>query len=149
GSILLPNQWSLRPAGRQIELRDFPINIAVHPSGNFAAVLHSGYSANLVSIVDLISGQAISHAPVEQRFYGIEFSQDGARLFCSGGEQEVIHAFDFSAAHLEKERTIRLRDMQERGVPAGLAIDSATRRVFVANVWGDRVTKIDLPEAKV
>ena len=31
GSILLPNQWSLRPAGRQIELGDFPVNIALHP----------------------------------------------------------------------------------------------------------------------
>ena len=31
GSVLLPNQWSLRPVGQQIELGDFPINIAVHP----------------------------------------------------------------------------------------------------------------------
>src|SRR5437773_2105720 len=35
GSVLLPNQWSLRPAGEQIELRDFPINISVHPHGRF------------------------------------------------------------------------------------------------------------------
>src|SRR5690348_15224771 len=44
GSVLLPNQWSLRPAGTQIDLRDFPVNIAVHPDGGFVAVLHSGYS---------------------------------------------------------------------------------------------------------
>src|SRR5258708_1897737 len=25
GSVLLPNQWSLRPAGQQVELGDFPI----------------------------------------------------------------------------------------------------------------------------
>ncbi|HUA39573.1 MAG TPA: hypothetical protein VMA35_14365, partial [Candidatus Sulfopaludibacter sp.] len=25
GSALLPNQWSLRPAGRQVELGDFPV----------------------------------------------------------------------------------------------------------------------------
>src|SRR5690349_12856009 len=31
GSVLLPNQWSLRPVGRQIELGDFPVNIAAHP----------------------------------------------------------------------------------------------------------------------
>src|SRR5690242_9506994 len=54
GSVLLPNQWSLRPVGKQIELRDFPINIAVHPSGQFVAVLHSGYSAHQVTIVDLM-----------------------------------------------------------------------------------------------
>src|ERR1043166_3871721 len=42
GSVLLPNQWSLRPVGRQIELRDFPVNVAVHPGGGFAAVQHRG-----------------------------------------------------------------------------------------------------------
>src|SRR3712207_3089584 len=31
GSILLPNQWSLRPAGLQLELGDFPVNLALHP----------------------------------------------------------------------------------------------------------------------
>ncbi len=29
--VLLPNQWSLRPAGRQVPLGDFPVNIAMHP----------------------------------------------------------------------------------------------------------------------
>ena len=42
GSVLLPNQWSLRPAGKQIPVGDFPINIAMHSGGRFAAVLHSG-----------------------------------------------------------------------------------------------------------
>ena len=41
GAVLLPNQWYLRPAGKQILLGDFPVNIAVHPGGKFAAVLHS------------------------------------------------------------------------------------------------------------
>src|SRR5262245_46499951 len=59
GSVLLPNMWSLRPAGTQIELRDFPVNVAVHPKGRFAAVLHSGYSAHVVSIVDLRLGKAV------------------------------------------------------------------------------------------
>src|SRR5689334_1725996 len=68
GSVLLPNQWSLRPAGKQIELRDFPVNIAVHPRGRFAAVLHSGYSAHLVAIVDLQLGKIVSHVPISQSF---------------------------------------------------------------------------------
>src|SRR5712671_4165232 len=84
GSVLLPNQWSLRPVGRQIELRDFPVNIAVHPGGRYAAVLHSGYSLHQISIVDLNSSETVSHTGLDQSFYGIEFSRDGKRLFCSG-----------------------------------------------------------------
>src|SRR4029077_13256727 len=76
GSVLLPNQWSLRPVGKQIELRDFPVNIAVHPGGRFVAVLHSGYSAHQITIVDLLGGQAVGHADLTQSFYGLEFSRD-------------------------------------------------------------------------
>src|SRR5437867_9593913 len=84
GSVLLPNQWSLRPAGITVELRDFPINIAVHPAGRYAAVLHSGYSRHQILVVDIAAAQVISHADVNQSFYGLEFSQDGKTLFCSG-----------------------------------------------------------------
>jgi hypothetical protein len=43
GSMLLPNRWSLRPVGQQVPLGDFPVNIVVHPSGRFAAVVHCGH----------------------------------------------------------------------------------------------------------
>jgi len=56
GSILLPNQWSLRPAGRQVELGDFPVNIAVHPDGRFAAVVHCGYGPHEIVVVNVKAG---------------------------------------------------------------------------------------------
>ena len=149
GSVLLPNQWSLRPVGRQIELRDFPVNIAVHPGGRYAAVLHSGYSLHQVSVVDLNSGETVSHASLDQTFYGLEFSRDGKRLFCSGAGKEVVHAFDFQNGNLVNPEELKLRDVRLRGVPAGLAVDSTTRHLFVANLWGDRVTHVELfPEFK-
>jgi DNA-binding beta-propeller fold protein YncE len=150
GSVLLPNQWSLRPAGKQIELRDFPINIAVHPGGRFVAILHSGYSAHQIIIVDLTKGEAVSHAPLNQSFYGIEWSHDGSRLFCSGAGEELIHTFDFNNGSLTHHEKIQLRDIKERAVPAGLALDSKSQTLFAANVWGDRVTRIDLlPQPKI
>src|SRR5437764_15289563 len=53
GSILLPNQWSLRPAGKQIELGDFPVNLALHPTGDWLAVLHAGYGTHEVVVLSL------------------------------------------------------------------------------------------------
>ncbi|MGA2863379.1 MAG: hypothetical protein ABSF95_02715 [Verrucomicrobiota bacterium] len=95
GSVLLPNQWSLRPTGRQVELADFPINVAVHPGGQFAAVLHSGFGALQVVVVDLVAAKVVARAAVPEAFYGVEFSRDGKKLFCSGAGEEVIHAYDF------------------------------------------------------
>ena len=144
GSILLPNQWSLRPAGKQIELRDFPVNIALHPKGDFVAILHSGYSANQISIIDLALGKSVSHANIEQSFYGLQFSSDGKRLFCSGAGHEVVHQFDFAHGTLQNHQEIRLRDIEERGIPAGLAINKSGTELFVANLWADRVSRVRL-----
>jgi hypothetical protein len=63
GAVLLPNQWYLRPAGKQVSLGDFPVNIAVHPSGNFAAVLHCGWGPHEIRMVAIPSGDVICAAP--------------------------------------------------------------------------------------
>jgi len=144
GSVLLPNQWSLRPVGRQVELGDFPVNIAVHPSGRFAAVLHAGYGQHEVVIVDLAACKIASRAKLRETFYGLEFSNDGRKLFCSGAGDEVVHVFKFQEGTLTEESPLKLREAKERGVPAGLTLDRAGRRLWVANVWADRVTQVDL-----
>jgi YVTN family beta-propeller protein len=150
GSVLLPNQWSLRPVGRQVELGDFPVNIAVHPRGRYAAVLHCGYSAHEIVIVDLAAAAVVSRTRIHEAFYGLEFSRDGKQLFCSGAGEELIHQFDFAEGKLSNHDRIPLRDAKQRCVPAGLAVDSSGHTLFVANVWGHRVSRVDLePETRV
>ena len=53
GFVQLPNQWRLKPAGRHLELGDFPVNIALHPTGQYAAVLHAGFREHEVVVIDL------------------------------------------------------------------------------------------------
>src|SRR5262249_19812473 len=91
GSVLLPNQWSLRPAGKQLVLGDFPVNLALHPSGRWVAVLHGGYGEHEVIIIDLQSEKTATRVGIPQAFYGLCFSPDGRTLFASGGEFEVVH----------------------------------------------------------
>jgi DNA-binding beta-propeller fold protein YncE len=150
GSVLLPNQWSLRPAGKQVELGDFPVNVAVHPDGRFAAVLHSGYGAHQILVVDIASAKVVSRTSVHETFYGLEFSQDGKQLFCSGAGEELIHSYEFQQGSLANHQRIRLRDPNQRAVPAGLAVSASGHQLFAANVWGNRVTRVDLlPQPEV
>ena len=144
GSMLLPNQWSLRPAGKQIELGDFPVNVAVHPGGQFAAVLHCGYSQHEVVVVNLAEGRIVSRTGIPESFYGITFAPEGRRLYCSGASGEVIHAFDFAEGILTGHKSIRLREARERAVPSGLALDPSGRTLFAANLWNGRVTRLNL-----
>jgi len=73
GEVLLPNGWSLRPAGRQVPLGDFPVNMALHPGGRWLAVLHAGYGPHEVIVLDLerATPGVVSRVVLEQTFYGL------------------------------------------------------------------------------
>src|ERR1051325_3637032 len=113
GSMLLPNQWMLRPAGKQIELGDFPVNIAVHPKGTFAAVLHCGYSQHEVVLVNLTDQTIASRSDVPEAFYGLAFSADGNKLYCSGSSGEEVFGFDCANGKLSHRRPLALRDAED------------------------------------
>src|SRR5262245_87060 len=82
GELRLPNQWSLRPTGKHLNVGDYPVNIAMHPGGDYLAILHAGFSEHEIVVVDLRNRkQRIScRVPLEQTFYGICFSPDGHTL---------------------------------------------------------------------
>jgi len=144
GSVLLPNLWSLRPVGHQIALGDFPVNIAIHPDNRFAAVLHCGFGQNEVVVVDLPALKIVSRTKIDEAFYGLEFSYGGNRLYCSGAGNEVIRVFNFDEGKLTADQEIPLRDLKERGIPAGMAVSAGAQNLYVANLWGQRVAKVDL-----
>jgi len=142
GAVRLPNQWWLRPVGKQILLGDFPVNIAVHPGGKFVVILHCGHGQNEVVAVELGPDKVVSRASLEEAFYGLAFSADGKKLFCSGAGDEVVHTFSFANGYLSDRQEIKLRDARLRGIPAGLAL--ARNGLFVANVWGQSISHVDV-----
>lgn len=149
GAVLLPNLWWLRPVGKQVVLGDFPVNIAVHPNGKHAAILHCGHGQNEIVVVDIAAGTVVSRVSLEEAFYGLAFSSDGKKVYCSGAGDEVIHSFTFSDGYFNEPATIQLREKKFRGIPGGLAVDKAGRHLFVANVWAHRVSEVDLEPAAV
>src|SRR5437868_3801630 len=152
GAVQLPNQWSLRPVGRQVAVGDFPVNIAVHPSGRWLAILHAGYGTHEVTIFDTEKSRQriVSRVMVDQAFYGLTFSPDGKTLYASGGEFEVVHAYDFEDGLLFHHRQIPVAAAKEKFVVGGLATDSSGSMLSIAGPWGDAVRLLRLegpPEA--
>ena len=139
GTTLLPNGWSLKPVGRQFPLGDFPVNLALHPGGQWLAVLHAGYGDHEIIIVDLNKQKKVCRVILDQTFYGLCFSPDGKQLFASGGEYEVVHAFDFDEGLLSNHRQIKIVEPKEKFIPGGLAVDPKGKTVAVAGPWGDAV----------
>ncbi len=144
GGVLLPNQWTLDPVGKQIALGDFPVNIAVHPAGRFAAILHSGNGPHEIIVVDLRSNKVASRITLEESFYGLAFNADGKRLYASGAGREVIQSFSFANGFLSDPQDVPLRKPEERGVPSGLAVSPDGTHVYVANLLSHSVSDVTL-----
>ncbi len=146
GRVQLPNQWSLRPAGKHLALGDFPVNIAIHPDGKWAAVLHAGYGEHEIVMVELKKDKPrlVSRVSLPQTFYGICFAPDGKTLYASGGEFEVVHAFAFDRGLLSEPRDIRVAAVSDTFVVAGVAVDAAGQTLFAAGAWGDAVAVVPL-----
>ena len=142
GSMLLPNQWSLRPAGTQTELGDFPVNLALHPGGKFAAILHCGYGPHEIIVVELPAARVASRTSVAEAFYGLAFSPDGKQLACSGSSGEVVTLFNFARGLLTERASLRLRPRTVRGVPCGVAWARDGKSLFAANLWLSRVSRL-------
>src|SRR5215813_5232182 len=92
-SVLLPNRWQLSPAGKNIGLGDFPLNMAMSPDGRYLAINHNGHSRQFVGVVDLQTEKTVSQVTVEKSFYGIVFSRNGRTLFVSGAADNWIYAY--------------------------------------------------------
>ena len=69
------------------------------------------------------AARALLETPAEA-FYGLAFSRDGTQLFCSGSSDENIRVFHFADGKLDAAEPVPVRDVQERGVPAGLAVSA-------------------------
>lgn len=146
GAILLPNQWSLRPAGRQTTLGDFPVNLAIHPGGRWIAALHAGHGDHEIVLVDLKTLRIVNRVVVPQTFYGLCFTPDGKRLLASGGEFEVVHLFDFTEGLLSNHRQIPVAKPVDTFVVAGVAVDARGEQLYAAGPWGGAVALVPLAD---
>lgn len=144
GTVRLPNQWALDPAGRQVTLGDFPVNLAVHPGGRYVAAIHCGYGPHELIIVDIAAKAMVSRVRIREGFYGLAFSPDGQRLYASGAGTEAIFAFEFREGYLGAPQDLPLRPAKERGIPCGLTVAPDGTELFVANVLGQSVSRLRL-----
>jgi DNA-binding beta-propeller fold protein YncE len=146
GLIRLPNQWALRPAGKQIEVGDFPVALALHPAGKYLAVLHAGYGPHEIFVLDIAGPRqrVISRVVLAQTFGGLAFAPDGNTLYAGGGEFGVVHAFSFADGYLARHRELSVAGPKEKFIAAGLAVDPAGKWLYTAGTWSHSVCLLPL-----
>ena len=152
GSVLLPNGWSIKGAGRQSKLGDFPVLVEQHPTENILAVLHAGYGEHEVVTVDARNGKVIARVTMPETFAGLAWSRDGRSLYVGGGWDDVVYRFDHGQGLLSNQSKIvfpkPLPDRQRRA-PAGLVLSSDGKSIWTANVVGHTISKFNTADGSL
>ena len=145
---LLPNGWSLRPAGEQVDLGDFPSHMELSPDGKFAAVLHAGWGTHEIRIVAITDKKVTSTVVVDQTFQGIRFSDDGSKLLVSGAEDECVYVYSHRVGYLALDSKVQVADPKEKFVVSALTGFDNDRKLLVCGMMASQLALVDIQNSK-
>jgi DNA-binding beta-propeller fold protein YncE len=142
-SILLPNGWTITPAGKQIPLSTLPMSMVISPDGGHLLVLNAGFLPPSISVVDIESLQEISRVPVDDAWLGLVFHPNGKKLYVGGGTKAVVYEFDFADGVLKLARAfpvVSAAALRDTDLVGDVALSRDGRLLFAANLFRDTVT---------
>jgi YVTN family beta-propeller protein len=148
--ILLPNGWSISPAGRSLPLGDLPLNIAVSKSKRLAAVTNNGQSVQSIQLIDLVTEKVLDNAEVAKAWYGLKFSADEKYLYASGGNDNWILQYTIKNKKLVLTDSIKLGDKWPVKIsPAGIDMDDAAQLLYVVTKENNSLYIVNLAAKQV
>jgi len=100
--FLLPNGWTLSPAGEQVTLTDLPLNIIPLADGRHALVATSGFNSHNLSLIDLAEKSVVTDANVRQSWFGLALDEKTGGIWWSGGGSDLIHTYDLKGKSLTR-----------------------------------------------
>lgn len=122
--VMLPNGWSLTPAGRSVEVGDLPLNIAVAASQKLMAVTNNGQGKQTIQLIDPKAEKVLHSIEIPKSFYGLVFTRDEKFLYASGGNDNRILKYAVAADKLTLADSLVLgKPWPEKISPVGLTID--------------------------
>jgi hypothetical protein len=102
---LLPNGWSLTPAGQSIPLSsDLPLNMAFSPDGVHLAITNNGNGRQTIDIIDLKRRRLAASVPIHASWLGLAFAKNHPYLYVSGGNDDIIIRYRLTGDTLISER---------------------------------------------
>ena len=151
GKVLLPNGWSLSPAGRSLPLGDLPLNIQISGSQKLMAVTNNGQSKQSIQLIDPQSEKILHDQPIGKAWYGLKFSADEKKLYASGANDNIILVYPIIKKMLGKADTIVLGKAwpNEKIGPTGIEVDDAGKRLYAVTKENNSLYIFDLRTNKL
>jgi YVTN family beta-propeller protein len=155
--FLLPNGWTLTPAGKHVELTDLPLNIMPLADGKHALVATSGFNKHQLSLVDLESCKMVDQQTVKQSWFGLALAPEQNKVWWSGGGAGMLHSFRLEGAKLSrtspdepdgsklsKKEQAALKDKLTREFRSGVYLDARTKVLYALHINDGSISATDL-----
>jgi YVTN family beta-propeller protein len=155
--FLLPNGWTIAPAGRQVTVADLPLNIIPLSDSQHALVATNGYNKHELSVIDLRAAKVIAREAAVHSWFGLAVSPHEDKVWWSGGGANRLHTFDLKDGRLirtspadpypekwtQKERDrLRAEVLLQRSFKSGLAMDARKQILYSLDINGGTITAI-------
>ncbi len=149
GSILVPTNQLLRPAGFQILFPGRPVDLALSPDGKWLAVLNNG-SVDYIRVQDRTIMQTLP-LPGGASFNGISFSPDGKEIYASQSRDKILIAQADENNTLHWGEPLHFPQSGTGGppVPGGFAFNEQGDRLFVPLSRSNSLAVVDLKTRSV
>ncbi len=143
--VMLPNGWSLTPAGRSLEVGDLPLNIAVSASGKLMAVTNNGQGTQSLQLINPATQTVLHNVVIPRAFYGLTFSRDEKSLYVSGGHGNQVFTYSIADQKLTLTDSLILgKPWPERISPVGLTVDDDRNLLYVVTRESNSLYVFDL-----
>ncbi|MFN5135832.1 MAG: bifunctional YncE family protein/alkaline phosphatase family protein [Chitinophagaceae bacterium] len=148
--LLLPNGWTLSPAGRSLPLGDLPLNIAVSKSKKLMAVTNNGQSVQSLQLINPATEKELDRVVIPKSWYGLKFSANEKFLYASGGNDNWILKYSIINNKLKLADSIKLGAKWPNKIsPAGIEIDDAKQTMYVVTKDNLMLYVINLANKKI
>jgi len=149
GSVVLPTNQTITPAGRQVEFPGRPNAVSLRPDGKTAAVLNS--AGDDLVVVDMASG-AIKQRfaqPGDSSFAGLLYSPDGKKLYASQAGGTLLIASVAPEGSLSLDARVALPQRSGNPYPGGVALSEDGATLYVALSRNNTLGVFDLATRKL
>jgi YVTN family beta-propeller protein len=151
GRTLLPNGWSLSPAGKHLTVGELPMNMAITPDGKFALVNNNGTREQGISVIDIDRWEVIQTFPLRKSWLGLKIVDGGRTVLASGGNDNRIIVLAFAGGRLSLSDSIVIGKPwpDEKIWVAGVDADADGRQVYCVGKENRMLYKLDRQQHKV
>jgi YVTN family beta-propeller protein len=150
GSILVPTNQLLRPAGFQVYLPGRPVDLALTPDEKFL-LAKNRKSLDFIRIKDRTILQTLPFKTSGASFTGICLSSDGRRIFLTDAKDGINIAFldENHILHWNKPILLPKPSIGGNPVPGGLVLNQTEDKIYVTLSRSNSLAVVRLADTSV